>query len=260
VWGKPFCKKVFPTVSLMKLIFLGTGYAIPKPGRNAPCTMLECGGQLYLLDAGAPVLELLAERGQTPEQIRAVFTTHIHGDHTYGLIPLCSTASWYYKNADFDVYLTEQDGIEAMRQIQRITSKSFCEERIRLKLVQPGEIYRDENITVTAIPTRHMEPYPSYSLMIEGEGRCVILCGDLHSGDAADFPAIAYEPSDAVICELSHFPPAVIFPKAAACPTKRVFFHHIWGNVEANLAAVEEFAKTTPMTVIAPKDGEEYEI
>ena len=60
----------------MKLIFLGTGYAIPKPGRNAPCTVLECGGQLYLLDAGAPVLELLAERGQTPEQIRAVFTTH----------------------------------------------------------------------------------------------------------------------------------------------------------------------------------------
>ena len=245
----------------MKIIFLGTGHGVPQAERHCTCTMIECGGALYLLDAGAPVSDILAQRSRTPERIRAVFTTHIHGDHTYGLIPLCSTASWYYTKADFDVYLTEEEGIDAVRQVLLVTTKSFCEERIRLRLVQPGAFYRDENITVTAIPTRHMAPYPSYAFVIEGDGKRVILCGDLLHGSAADFPQIAKdEPSDAVICELCHFPPSVILPIAAACPTKHFFFHHVWGNIEANLAAVAEFAKDAPMRVTAPKDGEEYEI
>ena len=40
----------------------------------------------YIIDAGAPVMDCLLRRGFEPEKLKAVFITHMHGDHVNGLI------------------------------------------------------------------------------------------------------------------------------------------------------------------------------
>ena len=122
--------------------------------------------------------------------MRAVFTIHIHSGHTAGLVGLCSLANGFYKNADFDVYLTEEAGAEALRQFVRATDiAALDEKRVRLKLAVPGVFYDDGFLRVTAFPTRHMEYVgrPSFACLLEGEGKRVLFSGDLHGNDAVGF-------------------------------------------------------------------------
>ena len=58
-----------------------------------------CG--FYLLDGGAPVADLMVRGGIPFSQLRAVFVTHMHSDHTFGIPHLCSLANWYFVDASF---------------------------------------------------------------------------------------------------------------------------------------------------------------
>ena len=218
----------------MKLTFLGTSHGVPMVDRHCTSTLLEVGAAAYLFDAGAPVADLLIRCGVPFEKLQAVFTTHIHGDHTFGLPTLCSLASWFYKDSSFDVYLTEKEGMEALRS------------------------YNDGNLSVTAIPTRHMEGIgcPSYAYLIQAEGKRLLFTGDLHFADAADFPAEAGQPTDLILCEMAHFGSEVIFPKLAACPTKQVLFHHVYHGYEESMAAIRDANGRYPFPVRAVEDGE----
>lgn len=242
----------------MKLTFLGTSHGVPMVDRHCTSTLLEVGAAAYLFDAGAPVADLLIRCGVPFEKLQAVFTTHIHGDHTFGLPTLCSLASWFYKDSSFDVYLTEKEGMEALRSYILSADKAFADDRVRLKLIAPGPLYDDGNLSVTAIPTRHMEGIgcPSYAYLIQAEGKRLLFTGDLHFADAADFPAEAGQPTDLILCEMAHFGPEVIFPKLASCPTKQVLFHHVYHGYEESMAAIRDANGRYPFPVRAVEDGE----
>lgn len=252
----------------MKLTFLGTSHGIPGPARHCSCAMLTFGEAVYLIDGGAPAADLLIQRGISFEQIRGIFTTHMHGDHTFGLLPLINMSSWcdWYKNASYDVYLARQEGIDAFKQVLLAAGKGLDEKRIRLKLTQPGTFFEDENLRVTAVPTRHMNngEIPTYSLIIDTkEGKRIVFTGDLHPNDAADFPQIAkQEPSDVIVCEMAHFGYRTIFPIVAQCPTKRVLFNHVWYRYEENLKAIADAqaSGSMPFDLFAVNDGDEFEL
>ena len=96
----------------MKLIFLGTSHGIPTESRFCSSAALEVDGKLYLIDAGAPIVDMLLRCKRHPGAIRAVFCTHHHGDHTDGLLNLTDLCGWAYKTADFDVYVTREEQAE----------------------------------------------------------------------------------------------------------------------------------------------------
>lgn len=245
----------------MKLTFLGTSHGVPAADRYCSCAMLETGGVIYLIDAGAPVADLLIRRGIPYTALRAIFTTHAHGDHTNGLLNLCDLSNWHFRDASYDVFLTEQALADTLKTMIAIQDCALDEQRIRLHVVGAGPVYSDENLTVIAIPTRHMESVgrPSYAYIIEAEGKRLIFTGDLHGGDAADFPAIAKaEPSDLIVCEMAHFSHEVAFGHLADCPTKRVFFNHVWYNYEQSMAGIEAAKGKYPFAVCAVADGDEF--
>ena len=249
----------------MKITFLGTSHGIPMADRFCSSAMIETGGRVYLVDCGAPVSDLLIRKGILFSAIRAVFTTHMHADHTAGLAHLCSLSNWAFTDADFDVFLTEEVGVTALSAyIEAMDKQPLCD-RIRLHAYTAGVIYADDSITVTAIPTRHMEyadrAFPTYALSVEAEGKRVIFTGDLHGNDAADFPKSAKEePSDLIVCEAAHFEIETILPIAAACPAKRVWFNHIYRHYDHALAVIREADGRYPMEIHAAADGDVLEI
>ena len=243
----------------MKLTFLGTSHGAPSDIRYCSSTMLEVNGSRYIIDAGAPVADILMRKNIPGNSVKAMFITHMHCDHTSGIFLFLCLASGYYPNCLVDIYMPDPNRVESFASVYPINR-----ERVRMKTYEAGTFYKDENITVTAIPTRHIPGEPTYSFVIDtADGKRVIFTGDLHQNDAADFPQIAVDdPSDAIVCEQAHFEVETIFAYLRKCPTKRIFMNHVARNYEKSIALLREEEKnqTLPMPLRAVDDGDEYEI
>jgi ribonuclease BN (tRNA processing enzyme) len=219
----------------MKITFLGTSAGIPDPDRHCSSTMIEVGERVYVVDAGAPMVDCLRTQGLLMEReraarIAAVFATHSHSDHTVGMLHLLDACTWYFRAACFDVILpAKRLGEKFAECIEIMEGMPFPSDRLRLREASAGVVYDDGVLRATYIPTRHCEPYPSYAILIEAEGKRVLFSGDL-SGKLGkqDVPALLSETElDLFICEMAHFTPEELSPYLDTCRARAVCFNHL---------------------------------
>lgn len=251
----------------MKITFLGTSCGVPQKDRYCSAAMIECGERTYLVDAGAPVVELMRAKGKTPEALSAVFITHMHGDHIDGLAGLVDIMSWYYKKADPAIFLPEISYVEPLENWISVFRCGGAVRPLRYASVRPGMIYKDDTIKVTAIPTKHCDggKRPSYSYMIESiledDKKRVLFSGDL-SRSCEDYPAVTSEKDfDLIVCEAAHFDPRrrkEIFEKSR---TKRFLINHAGVRISRGaMTELSEFGEMMPFDVKVVSDGEEYTV
>lgn len=244
----------------MKITFLGTSHGVPSEDRYCSCSMIESGGSIYLIDAGAPVIDLLLRNGKSVSDLRAVFTTHAHTDHTNGLFPLVNLMNWYYKTSEADFYLTEQAFLDGIRQMNLSLGSELSPERIRFHVVEELDVYEDENIKIQYIPTQHMAPRPSYSILVTEGNRRVLFSGDFSNGlKKRDVPAIlAEEPLDAFICEMAHFGVADLKPYLESSKAKCVYFTHV--HPLTKYEEIEAMKSDYPFPIFSPSDGDSFTV
>jgi len=238
----------------MKITFVGTSHGVPAADRFCSCYMIESGGKIYLVDAGAPAAEMILHHGGDINNFRALFTTHVHGDHTVGMIHLISLMNWCYKKSSGDFFITEQAHIDAtLRWLETSGSGEFEGKRLRMKVPTAGLVYEDENIKVEYIPTAHMPN--SYAVLItEGEKR-VLFGGDFSNGlRKNDVPEVIKDEIDGFICEMAHFGMNELAPYLADCRAKRVIFSHVYPV--AKYSDIEAIKGKYGFEVLAPEDGD----
>ena len=83
---------------------LGSASAKPTPGRHPSAQVVNLHEQHYLVDAGEGTQQQLFRYGINPLRLRAVFLSHLHGDHCFGLFPLLSTLGLYGRRTPLPVY------------------------------------------------------------------------------------------------------------------------------------------------------------
>ena len=161
----------------MKIVFAGTSHGVPAADRFCSCYIIEVNGKIYMVDAGAPAAEMILRYGGNMNDFRALFTTHVHGDHTAGMVQLISLMNWYYKESSGRFFITRQNHIDAtLRWLETSESGAFAYDRLHLEVPKAGVVYEDENIKAEYIPNEHMPD--SYSVLITAGEKRVLFGGD----------------------------------------------------------------------------------
>ena len=234
----------------MKLTFIGTSHGVPEAHRKCSCLMVEAAGNIYFVDMGTNVIDALRVRGISLDAVKGVFISHMHGDHSNGLISFVDLISWYFKTPDPVICLPDLSAAEVIADWMKVTlNNSYSGARYRQ--ICSGEIYNDGVLKVTAFATLHCQG--SYAFLLEAEGKSVLYTGDL-SRPGVDFPEVArIKPLDLLVCEAAHFPATEYLPVLEKCDISRICVTHY--SPRFHYSALE-LAQALPNTVLATDDLE----
>lgn len=243
----------------MIIKFIGTSDGKPTAERYCSCMMIESGNSLYLIDVGAPAAEEMLRCGKQLSDLRAVFTTHTHSDHTCGLARLTGLLNWM-PDCGADIFVTEQKLIDASGMMMEVAGDSAPDpKRVRFKIPTEGVVYEDDNIKVEYIPTKHSSKCLSYAILVtEGEKR-VLFGGDFSTHlKRADIPDTIEKELDAFICEMAHFDLEEARPYLERCNAQKVFFTHVFPLSKYD--DIEKARGDFRFETFTPNDGDTFEI
>ncbi len=88
----------------MKIVFLGTGAAVPTLTRWPSSIALIYAGEILLFDCGEGVQVQFLKARLKPGKLTKIFISHFHGDHLYGLIGLLTTLQLNGRDKDLNLY------------------------------------------------------------------------------------------------------------------------------------------------------------
>lgn len=138
------------------LTVLGTASAKPIPGRNQSAQVLSVHGRSFLIDCGEGTQTRLQECGVSPMKIDAIFISHIHGDHVFGLFGLLSTMGMLSRMAPLNIYAPVGFGPILKFFLSYYGDGIPFEIRhIPMNMKVPEMIYHTKSLEIYAFPLNH---------------------------------------------------------------------------------------------------------
>ena len=241
----------------MRIVFFGAGHGVPEPNRKCSSAMVEIGDNRYIVDMGTQSIEQLMDRNIPVESVKAIFITHMHGDHTNGLLSFLDLCGWKFTKANPILCLPG----DVERTKRAISDWLSCMgnklKPYEFRKIEEGVVFDDGIIRVTAYRTEHIDF--AYAFLVEAEGKRVLFGGDLRYGNhAADFPMATLEsPLDLAICEVAHLPATDYLPlfKGNKNLKKLCFNHHAPRHYGSMMEVKAELSED--MEVLIATDGME---
>lgn len=135
---------------------LGTASAKPSANRNSSAQVLDVRGRLFLIDCGEGTQRQLCRQHLSFERIDAIFISHIHGDHIFGLFGLLSTIGLATRRAGIRIF-----GPNSLGPVLKFFLSYFGEQLglsidfTPVKAKSPEVIFENKFLTVEAFPLNH---------------------------------------------------------------------------------------------------------
>lgn len=142
---------------------LGSASAKPTPDRHPSAQIVKVHEQHYLVDAGEGVQQQMFRYGINPLKLRAVFISHLHGDHVFGLFPLISTLGLYGRRTPLKIFGPAPLGEMLECHLRYFdTQLSYEIEWIRVDTTKHTLLFENRTLEVWSIPLRHRIPTCGY--------------------------------------------------------------------------------------------------
>ena len=184
-----------------RIVLLGTGTPNSDPDRMGPATAIVVDSTPYLVDAGPGIVRRAAAAQKAgvgalaAPRLAIVFITHLHSDHTLGLPDLIFSLWTLERTAPLAVY-----GPRGTKAITDHLSMAYAEDikirldggepsnrtgyRVEAHEIEPGVIYRDARVKVTAFAVPHGTWQDAYGYRFETPDRTIVISGDTRKAEA----------------------------------------------------------------------------
>jgi ribonuclease BN (tRNA processing enzyme) len=184
-----------------ELVVLGSGTPNPDPDRSGPAVAVIVNGHSYLVDCGPGVVRRAAAAsrqgvpGLEMPDLRTLFITHLHSDHTLGYPDLIFTPWVLGRTTHLAAY--GPHGLDDMTRNILAAWKKDIDVRTKglehanptgylvdVHEIQPGVVYKDENVTVTAFAVKHGSWDESFGYRFQTPDRTFVISGDTSPADS----------------------------------------------------------------------------
>jgi len=173
------------------ITLLGTGSPMADPNRAGPATLVQAGGEHYLVDCGRGVLMRLVAAGVPVGLLTAVCITHLHSDHITDLNDVI-TSMWITTFEPTPVRIIGPPGTrEVVGHIlaslgpdigYRLAHHHDLDQPPLLEITETdGEGQPDVSVggvRVTTAPTDHRPVEPSIAFRFDHDGVAAVVAGD----------------------------------------------------------------------------------
>lgn len=177
-----------------KVVVLGTGTPNADPDRSGPCVAVIVGENSYLVDFGPGLVRRAAQAYRQGidalkvSNLKRAFLTHLHSDHSGGYSDLILSPWVLERNEPLKVFgpkgLNDMTTHILAAYSADINERIFGLEqankegiKVEVDEISPGEIYKDEFVTVEAIPVIHGS-FESYAYKFKTPDKIVVISGD----------------------------------------------------------------------------------
>lgn len=146
-----------------KVHILGCGSALPTLRHNPSSQVVEIREKQFMIDCGEGTQTQMRRSRVGFNKVMAVFISHIHGDHCFGLIGMLSSFGLLGRTMPLSIY-----GPKELGPILDTLLTTFCNDfdyEIKFHAVDTTRqevVYEDRSLTVETIPLKHRLPCAGY--------------------------------------------------------------------------------------------------
>jgi ribonuclease BN (tRNA processing enzyme) len=178
-----------------KLVLLGTGSPFADPTKSGPSLAIVVNNTSYIVDCGPGVVRRAAEASKLgfpsleASQLKTLFITHLHSDHTIGLADIILTPAVLDRNAPISIYgpvgskkMTD-DLMSAYKEdiairINGLEKGDAIAYQVYTNEIKEGQIYKDSNLTVTAFNVQHGQWDHAFGFVFQTKDKKIVISGD----------------------------------------------------------------------------------
>ncbi len=149
---------------VVEITFLGTSSGVPTRSRNVSSVAIRLPqrAEVWLFDCGEGTQHQFLRSDLKISQIQNIFVTHMHGDHTFGLMGLLASSGLAGMGQGINIYGPSGLG-EYLSACSKYSHMNLSR-RISVATVQPGLVYEDDEFSVSCLELKHRVPAFGYRI------------------------------------------------------------------------------------------------
>lgn len=142
-----------------KVTILGAASAKPSATRHQTSQLVNHAEQYFLVDAGEGVQSRMMRAGVNPMRLSAVFISHLHGDHVFGLFPMISSLGLMGRKVPLHIYAPRPFD-EILEYHTRYFDTALPYEVVwhEVDTTKHALLYENSVLEVWSVPLRHRVP------------------------------------------------------------------------------------------------------